>query len=53
MGTTDLSISDFQDYKIETLFARDKNKELLIIASPVEATIIYKVNSRRGDWGEL
>lgn len=51
MRTPDLTISDFQDYKIETLYARDKNKEMFIITSSEKGTITYRVNNRRGDWG--
>jgi hypothetical protein len=51
MRSQDLSINDFKDYKIETLFARDKNKELFVTTTPEKASIIYKVNNRLCDWG--
>lgn len=51
MQKTVLTISDFQDYEIKTLYACDKNREMWIITNPVTASITYKVNNRRSDWG--
>lgn len=51
MRTPDLSINDFEGFKIEKIFARDKNKELIVTVTPEKTAIIYKVNNRRGDWG--
>jgi hypothetical protein len=47
----DLNINHFQNYRIETLFAREKNREMIIIVVPEKSTVTYKVKNRRGDWG--
>ncbi len=53
MKNLDLNINHFQDYRIETLFAREKNREMtiIVVVVPEKSNVTYKVTNRRGDWG--